>query len=168
MQICVRRVPSFIVRERSYHCRIGLNYKSPTFRSDLTNATKYSPIEVFFDNVGGEMLDLMLAHMAMHGRVALCGAISMYNSGSTTCVLKNYAQLITMRLSLRGFVVHDFSNIEARREEFMQTILGSNIITADEESQDTIVEGAIEDVPKIWLKLFEGGNKGKLITKLHK
>ena len=112
------------------------------------------------------MLDLMLAHMAMNGRVALCGAISTYNS-STACLLKNYAQLITMRLSLRGFVVHDFSNTEAKREEFMQAILGSNIIRPDEEIQDTIVAGAIEDVPKIWLRLFKGGNRGKLITKIH-
>ena len=113
------------------------------------------------------MLDLMLAHMAMHGRVALCGAISTYNS-STTCILKNYLQLLTMRLSLRGFAVHDFSNVEAKREEFMQAILGSNIIIAEQGGQDTVMAGSIEDIPKIWLRLFKGGNKGKLITELHK
>ena len=113
------------------------------------------------------MLDTMLGHMAMNGRVAICGAISLYN-GDSTCLLKNFYQLPTMRLTLRGFVVHDFSNVEAKREEFMQAILGSNIITADEETQDTIIAGAVEDIPRIWLRLFEGGNQGKLITKLNK
>jgi NADPH-dependent curcumin reductase CurA len=64
--------------------------------------------------------------------------------------------------------VHDFANAEAKREEFMQAMLGSNIITADEETQDTIIAGAIEDVPRIWLRLFNGANQGKLITKLEK
>jgi NADPH-dependent curcumin reductase CurA len=130
----------------------------------LAEVTKDSPIDVYFDNVGGEMLDTMLAHMAMNGRVALCGAISTYNSTST-CLLRNYAQLITMRLTLRGFVVHDFSNEEAKRREFMQIMLASDII---KETQDTIVAGAVEDIPRTWLRLFNGGNQGKLITKLDK
>lgn len=146
---------------------LGLNYKSPTFKADLAEVTEDSPIDVYFDNVGGEMLDTMLTRMAMNGRVALCGAISTYNSTST-CLLRNYAQLITMRLTLRGFVVHDFSNDEAKRGKFMQAMLGSNINTADMETQDTIIAGAVEDIPRIWLRLFNGGNQGKLITKLDK
>lgn len=142
----------------------GLNYKSPTFKSDLAKVTEVSPIDVYFDNVGGEMLDTMLSRMAMNGRVALCGAISTYNSAAGGCLLKNYAQIITMRLTLRGFVVHDFANEEAKREEFMQAMLGSNVL--DGGTQDTIVSGAIEDIPKIWLRLFDGDNQGKLITKL--
>jgi NADPH-dependent curcumin reductase CurA len=133
----------------------------------LAKATKDDLIDVYFDNIGGEMLDTMLAHMAMNGRVALCGAISAYNSGAS-CLLRNYFQLITMRLTLRGFVIHDFSNDEAKREEFMEAILGSNIITADEETQDTIIAGTVEDIPRTWLRLFDGGNQGKLITKLNK
>lgn len=146
---------------------LGLNYKSPTFDADLEKATEDKLIDVFYDNVGGELLDTMLSYMAMNGRVALCGAISIYNSSSAT-LLKNFPQLITMRLNLRGFVVHDFSNDEAKREQFMQAMLGSNIITAEDGIQDTIMTGTVEDIPKIWLRLFDGGNQGKLITKLER
>ncbi|KAK5056229.1 hypothetical protein LTR84_012782 [Exophiala bonariae] len=142
-----------------------LNYKSPTFGDDLAKATEDKLIDVFFDNVGGEMLDSMLSYMAMYGRVALCGAISIYNSSSAT-LLKNFPQLITMRLNLRGFVVHDFSNDEAKREQFIQAMLESDILTANDGIQDTVVTGIVEDIPKIWLRLFDGGNQGKLITKL--
>lgn len=114
------------------------------------------------------MLDTVIPHLAMHGRVALCGAISIYNSPDPALVLKNYTQLITMRLSLRGFVVHDFANDEAKREEFVRAMLGSDVLTAAEETQDTIVDGAVDDIPKVWLRLFEGANLGKLITKLEK
>lgn len=147
---------------------LGLNYKSPTFKADLAKATDNHPINVYFDNIGGDTLDTMLAYMAMNGRVALCGAISMYNNSSsgTTTLLKNFAQIITMRLTLRGFVVHDFANDEAKRERFMQAMLDSNIINAGSKSEDTIVTGGVEDIPKIWLSLFTGANQGKLITKL--
>lgn len=58
-----------------------LNYKSPSFKSDLTHATK-DFVQVYFDNVGGEILDLMLCRMAREGRIAACGAISNYNKSS--------------------------------------------------------------------------------------
>ena len=152
----------------------GLNYNTPTFEADLTKTTKDGLIDVYFDNVGGEMLDKMLGHMAMYGRVALCGAISSYNasdSGAGAVLFTNYPQMITMRLALRGFVVHDFANDNAKRERFTQAILGSDILSgmADAtDTPDTVVAGLVEDIPKIWLRLFEGRNRGKLITKLQK
>ena len=152
----------------------GLNYNTPTFEADLKKTTKDGLIDVYFDNVGGEMLDKMLGHMAMYGRVALCGAISSYNasdSGAGAVLFTNYPQMITMRLALRGFVVHDFANDNAKREHFTQAILGSDILSgmADAtDTPDTVVAGLVEDIPKIWLRLFEGRNRGKLITKLQK
>jgi NADPH-dependent curcumin reductase CurA len=138
----------------------------------LEEATKDSPIDVYFDNIGGEILDRMLGHMAMNGRVALCGAISAYNGGSGArgCFLTNFFQIISMRLTLHGFVVHDFANNEDKRAEFMQAILGSDILTTTDAAviQGTVVAGTVEDIPKIWLRLFEGANQGKLITKLGK
>ena len=144
----------------------GLNYKSPTFSTDLASLTRDKLIDVYFDNVGGSMLDTVLGHMAMHGRVALCGAISSYNATSNPGVLfTHYAQMITMRLALKGFVVHDVAGDEAWRERFTEKILGSELLGGVE---DTVVEGGVEDIPRVWLGLFEGSNKGKLITKLVK
>ena len=146
---------------------LGLNYKSPTFKADLAKIADERPIDVFFDNVGGEILDLALPHMVTHGRIAICGAISAYNDDGVV-QLKNYFQIIALRLALRGFSVHDFANDEVKREEFMQAMLGSDILTADGGLQDTIASGRFEDIPRIWLRLFEGSNQGKLITKLEK
>ena len=82
-----------------------LNYKSSSFAADLKKATP-DFANVYFDNVGGEILDLMLTRMAKHGRVAACGAISNYNSsGDAITGLKNWFEVITMRIKLEGFIV---------------------------------------------------------------
>ena len=144
------------------------------FEADLAKTTKDGLIDVYFDNVGGELLDRMLGHMAMHGRVAACGAISSYNasdSGGAAVLFTNYAQIITMRLALRGFVVHDFANDAAKRERFTQAMLDSGILfkMRDEaDTPDTVVVGSVKNIPMIWLRLFEGANRGKLITKLER
>ena len=81
--------------------------------------------------------------------------------------LTNYAQTITMRLTLRGFVVHDFANDEKKRSQFRRDMLSSGILESMK-GQDTVVPASVEEIPKVWLGLFEGVNRGKLITKLHK
>jgi NADPH-dependent curcumin reductase CurA len=62
-------------------CSAALNYKSPTFAKDFKEATK-DLIDVFFDNVGGEQLDLALSRAKAHARFVMCGAISQYNSSA--------------------------------------------------------------------------------------
>jgi NADPH-dependent curcumin reductase CurA len=84
--------------------------KSSSFKEDLKKATlgpdNYA--NVYFDNVGGEILDFMLTRMAKFGRVSCCGAISNYNSSGDTMVgVKNWFEVITMRLMCKGFIVLD-------------------------------------------------------------
>jgi NADPH-dependent curcumin reductase CurA len=88
----------------------GAADKSDSFKQDLEKALP-SPdgfANVYFDNVGGEILDLMLTRMAKFGRVSCCGAISNYNSseGNLTGV-KNWFEIISMRLKCQGFIVLD-------------------------------------------------------------
>ncbi|KIW12232.1 hypothetical protein PV08_09508 [Exophiala spinifera] len=140
-----------------------LNYKSPTFAEDLKDATR-DGVDIYFDNVGGEILDLMLGRMSMYGRVAACGAISQYNS-SEPLALKNYFQVISMRLQIRGFILLDYLQKRAEALQVFRQAIQDGKLKIGEGNQ-TVVPTKFEDVPKTWLKLFSGDNTGKLLTKI--
>lgn len=149
---------------------VCVDYKSPSFKDDLAQATGGDDpnVDVYFDNVGGEILDLMLMRMAKFGRVAACGAISTYNTSPERAEgLKNWMVVVMMRLQLRGFIVTDYLAPERRRE--MQQYLLKGVeegkLKIGEENQH-VVPAKFEDVPEVWTKLFGGGNTGKLITKV--
>lgn len=141
-----------------------LNYKSASFAEDLA-ATCKGKANVYYDNVGGEILDLMLAQMAMYGRIIACGAISQYNAGDEPMKLKNWAQVIFMRIEIAGIIVFDAA---PRIKEYTETLIQGfkdGKLSVDVENE-TVVPTKFEDIPKTWLKLFDGGNTGKLITKI--
>lgn len=146
---------------------VCLNYKSKTFAEDLKKETP-SPegfANVYYDNVGGEILDLMLTRMAKGGRIAACGAISAYNTASErTTGLKNWFEVVSMRLNIKGFIVLDFQSKFPQALETFQKALADGKL--DLEDSETVVKGSFEDVPKTWLKLFEGSNQGKLVTQI--
>lgn len=146
---------------------ICLNYKSPNFKKDLKQATE-GFVQVYFDNVGGETLDLMLGRMAREGRIAACGAISNYNTSRPTG-LKNFSEVISMRLEIKGFIVLDFltqpnNKASDATQDLIAAVKQGKITIGDE--NETVVSTAFEDIPQTWMKLFEGTNTGKLITKL--
>ena len=144
---------------------VCLNYKKSSFKEDLIKATD-GYVEVYFDNVGGEILDLMLTRMKKGGRVAACGAITDYNKREKSG-LKNWSEVISSRLEIKGFIVMDFlaegKGPEAVKELVTATKEGK--IKVGEENE-TVVDTKFEDVPKTWMSLFEGANTGKLVTKL--
>jgi len=141
-----------------------LNYKSKTFKEDLIKATD-GFVDVYYDNVGGEILDMMLGRLKKHGVSIACGSIASYNSGEPT-VLKNYFQVITMRLSIRGFIVSDYiPKFPETIEIYIQALKDGKLKISNEQSEQ-VIDTKFEDVPKTWLKLFDGGNTGKLITKI--
>lgn len=144
---------------------VCLNYKKPDFKEQLAKATE-EYVEVYFDNVGGEILDLMLRRMARNGRVAACGAVSNYNK-SNPDGLKNYFEVISMRLEIRGFIIFDFmqqGKAPAATKELINAIKDGKISMGDQ--NETIVGVGFEGIPETWMKLFSGENTGKLITKL--
>jgi len=146
---------------------ICLNYKSSSFAEDLKKETPGPDgfANVYFDNVGGEILDLMLSRMARHGRVAACGAISNYNnSKERTTGLKNWFEIISMRIQVRGFIVIDYMSRFPEAREIFTKALGEGKLKV--EGGEHIVKGGFEDIPKIWMHLFEGANQGKLVTAL--
>ena len=144
---------------------VCLNYKKETFKKDLVKVTE-GYVDVYFDNVGGEILDLMLRRMARNGRVAACGAISAYNK-SVPDGLKNFAEVISMRIEIKGFIVLDFlaqGKGPAVLQELVDAVQAGTITINDQ--HETIVSTDFDHVPETWMKLFQGANTGKLITKL--
>ena len=144
---------------------VCLNYKKPSFKDDLIKATD-GYVEVYFDNVGGEILDLMWTRMKKGGRIAACGAITDYNR-SEKSGLKNWYEVISNRIEIKGFIIFDFlasgKGPEAIKE--LVTAAKEGRIKVGEENE-TVVDAKFEDIPKTWMLVFEGANTGKLVTRL--
>jgi NADPH-dependent curcumin reductase len=118
-------------------------------------------VNVYFDNVGGEILDDVLTCLARGARVVICGAVSQYNETQVRGPA-NYMMLLVARASMTGFLVFDFAG---RYPEAMAELTGwyraGRLV-----SRETLVTGSVEDFPETLLKLFEGANTGKLILAL--
>ena len=130
--------------------------------SDLTrNLHDLAPqgIDAYFDNVGGQHLDAALASARNFARFALCGMISDYNGAGTAP--QNLLMAIEKRLILQGFLVSDHL---ASRAAFIQQM--NQWITSGEVTVKETVEFGIEQAPAAFLKLFSGGNVGKMLVKL--
>ncbi|KAI4858899.1 NAD(P)-binding protein [Hypoxylon rubiginosum] len=139
-----------------------VNYASPTFEADLRAATP-GEVDVYFDNVGGKVLDAVLTRVRRHGTVAVCGALSSYNSAEPMA-LRNWFEIVSMRITVRGFIMLDYlDKAPAILGELIGAAADGRIKLQDGE---TVVEGRIEEQPEIWMRLFSGGNQGKLITEL--
>ncbi|KAG6813926.1 hypothetical protein H0H92_005775 [Tricholoma furcatifolium] len=136
----------------------AFNYKSPTFREDFK---KIGYLDVYFDNVGGDILDMVLTRLNKGARIALCGAISQYNAAKPKG-LSNYLTLISQRAKIQGFIVLDYI---PRFPEAIQE-LSAGLIDGSIKRKFHIVEGGIEQAPKSLPLLFNGGNTGKLVIKI--
>jgi len=136
----------------------AFNYKDPGFKQDFK---KIGYVDAFFDNVGGEILDLVLTRLAKYARIALCGAISQYNA-TKPAGLQNYLTLISQRAKIEGFIVFDYTSQypEAMRE------LAAGLEDGSIKRKFHIIEGGIEQAPKALPLLFNGGNTGKLVVRV--
>ena len=116
-------------------------------------------IEVYFDNVGGEHLDAALMAAKPYARFALCGMIEGYNGTGTP--VRNMALCVGRKLRLQGFIVSDhFDRMESFRGEMIPWIAAGKVMS--EQTVDVGIENAVE----AFLKLFSGGNTGKMLVKL--
>ena len=115
-------------------------------------------VDVFFDNVGGEILDLVLAQLAMHARIVICGAISQYNNTTPVKGPSNYLSLLVNRARMQGMVVFDFATRYGEAAHEMAQWLAQGKL----KSREDIVPG-FDTFPETLLKLFRGENSGKLI-----
>jgi NADPH-dependent curcumin reductase len=118
-------------------------------------------VDVYFDNVGGEILDDVLTCLARGARVVICGAISQYNE-ATVRGPANYGMLIVARASMAGMLVFDYADQYPQALAEMAGWYAEGRLV----SREQIVHGTVADFPEVLLMLFEGANTGKLILAL--
>ena len=135
----------------------ALDYRLPDLRRRLRELAP-DGVDVYFDNVGGEILDDVLACIARGARIIICGAISQYNENEVRGPV-NYLMLLVQRASMTGMLVFDYAD---RYPEAIAE-LGGWYRAGRLVSRETVVTGSVEDFPETLLKLFEGANTGKLI-----
>jgi NADPH-dependent curcumin reductase CurA len=138
----------------------AIDYRMPHLRRTLREMTP-DGVDVYFDNVGGDILDDVLTCLARGARIAICGAISQYNETQVRGPA-NYMMLLVARASMTGFLVFDFAGRYPEAMAELAGWYGAGRLVA----RETVVQGSVEDFPETLLKLFEGANTGKLILAL--
>jgi NADPH-dependent curcumin reductase CurA len=138
----------------------GVDYKTEDVTARLRE-TCPDGIDVFFDNVGGEILDAVLGQINLHARIALCGAISQYDTAELAPGPRNVLNLIPQRGRMEGFILLDY------RDRFLDGILqlGQWVQEGRIRYAEDIVDG-LENAPAAFRRLFSGQNTGKLIIKV--
>jgi hypothetical protein len=138
----------------------AIDYKHEDVASALRAACP-DRIDVYFDNVGGEILDAALAQLAYKARVVICGAISQYNSTEGIRGPANYMSLLVNHASMTGFLVFQYASKYAEGARQMGEWVATGKLKARED-----VESGIERFPEVFRMLFEGANDGKLVLAL--
>ena len=138
----------------------AIDYKNENVSARLRELAP-DGIDLYFDNVGGEILDACLGQLAMRGRVVLCGAIATYNDRGSMRGPANYRSLIIRRGRMEGFIIIDYIGRFPEAQMEMAGWLASGQI----KSAEHIVEG-LERAPEALNLLFTGGNTGKVIVQV--
>jgi NADPH-dependent curcumin reductase CurA len=139
----------------------AVDYKAPDFKRQLR---EHCPdgVDVYFDNVGGDVFEACLFAMKAHGRIACCGAVSQYDGAPPAHGPRGIPGLIvTKRLTLRGFVVMDFADRNDKALADLQGWVASGQLKVRED----IVEG-FENLPQALVGLLHGENRGKRMVRV--
>ena len=149
----------WVVKELGFDACI--DYKGGSVREGL-KAHCPKGVDIYFDNVGGEILDHVLARLAPKARIVICGAISQYNNLSAVQGPKNYMSLLVHRARMEGFVIFDYT------DRFPQAIaeLAGYVKDGRLKTREDIVDGGVAAFPQTLNKLFAGENFGKLVLRV--
>jgi NADPH-dependent curcumin reductase CurA len=139
----------------------AIDYKSEGDLWEKVRAACPKGIDVYFDNVGGEILNVALRGINRGARVTICGAISQYNATQEVPGPSNYLSLLINRARMEGFIVFDY---QAKYGEGLKD-LGRWLQEGRLRHRADVVEG-LENAPKALLRLFDGGNMGKLLVRI--
>jgi NADPH-dependent curcumin reductase CurA len=139
----------------------AIDYRSDDLKDALRGATP-DRVDVYFDNVGGDILDLALTRLNMKARVVICGAISQYNNSTAVRGPANYLSLLVSRARMEGFVVFDYAKQYAEAAAQIAGWIGEGRIVTKEH----VVKGGIDDFPETLNMLFRGENVGKLVLEI--
>ena len=137
----------------------AFNYKDGDVKGQLAKAAPEG-VDVYFDNVGGDHLEAAIANANTFGRIAMCGAIAQYNDAEPAPGPRNLGLAIGKCLTLRGFVIGQYSHLAGEFQEKIAPLVVDGSI-----GYETTVREGIDTMPTAFLELFEGGNTGKMIVK---
>ncbi|MFE4666683.1 NADP-dependent oxidoreductase [Streptomyces sp. NPDC056716] len=138
----------------------AFNYKKGPVAEQLAAAAP-DGIDVYFDNVGGEHLEAAVGALKLHGRIAVCGMISLYNATEPVPGPRNLGRLIQTRGRIEGFLVSDHRDLQPR---FVQEV-GPWIASGALKHRETVVDG-VENTLEAFLGVLRGDNTGKMIVRL--
>ncbi|MFJ9035983.1 NADP-dependent oxidoreductase [Streptomyces sp. NPDC102406] len=138
----------------------AFNYKSGNVHELLKEAAP-DGIDTYFDNVGGDHLEAAIARLNRDGRIAICGAISVYNNTEPAPGPRNLSRLIQTRGRIEGFLVGDHYDLQP---QFVQEV-GAWVRSGELKYRETVVEG-IENNLEAFLGVLRGDNTGKMVVKL--
>lgn len=158
--ICGSDEKAAMLKEK-FHFDEAINYKTC---GDMRKAIKTScpkGVDIYFDNVGGEVSDAVHANLNQFARVAVCGAISNYNDTENVTGPRVEYMLIKKSITMQGFICNDFSDVF--REAL--TNLGQWLQDGKLTYTETIIDG-FDNIPNAFLGLFDGSNKGKMLVKV--
>jgi NADPH-dependent curcumin reductase CurA len=148
----------WVVRELGFDACI--DYKSGDVRAGLKEHCPQG-VDVYFDNVGGDILDTVLTRINRKARIIICGAISQYNNTTPVAGPKNYLSLLVNRARMEGMVVFDYA------DRYPQAIaeMAGYLREGRMHSREDVVRG-LDTFPQTLLKLFNGENFGKLVLQV--
>jgi NADPH-dependent curcumin reductase CurA len=138
----------------------AFDYKQGDLHAHLSRVCPKG-IDVYFENVGGPMLEAVLTHMRPFGRIPVCGMIALYNATDPPPGPKSIIAMIPNRLKMQGFIVSDYT---ARMPDFIRDV-GGWLQAGKIKYDETVIEG-IEKAPQAFMGLFAGENTGKMVVKL--
>lgn len=146
----------------------SVDYRDPDFKDNMKKALGEKGVcDIYFDNVGGEILDVMLSLTKPFGTIVACGAIAGYND-SEKLYVKKWFEIIANRLQVKGFIVIDFISQVPEFVDQMTAWMKEGKVKSDLSAYNVVdITSNFEAVPKTWHLLFEDSKKpGKLLTKI--
>ena len=149
----------WVVKELGFDACI--DYKSGPVKDGLKQHCPQG-VDIYFDNVGGEILDAVLTRINKKARIVICGAISQYNNTEAVVGPKNYLSLLVNRARMEGIVVFDYAD----RYHLAIAEMAGYLKDGRMKSKEDVVKGGVAAFPATLQKLFTGENFGKLVLEL--
>ena len=137
----------------------AIDYKTQDVAAELERVAPKG-VDVVWDNVGGTMLNTILAHLAVHARVVICGGISRSKTGGMPVGPENYFNLVFKRATMSGILLNDYEKEFAEGRARLADWLATGKLSAREDIQE-----GFENAPKTLMRLFSGANVGKQLLK---
>ncbi|KAI0964738.1 hypothetical protein F4678DRAFT_385625 [Xylaria arbuscula] len=139
----------------------ALNYKKESFKEDLAEATP-DLIDVYWDNVGGEVLDAALLRAKSHARFVICGAITTYNNPTVSKGIHNLAAVLLHSIRMEGFsVFNSIKDWPDARKAISEWLAEGKL-----KRRETIVKGGLQNAENAYIDLYKGHNTGKLLVEI--